>query len=675
MELRRVRRLIGVWAATIGLGGATALAVVSTPAGATPAVPTKPAVHAAAVGAVAAAAPSVVIGVDNTPPPGKNWEYTHYFPETGVNVPQGSVVLFQWNPGSLNGLHSVTFVPNGQTLAQARAAYPTAEKDTDNGENDTILPPRSNNPSSATCGNSPSAPPCVFDGTTTVSSGFVPNPTGAAFPVQIAPNLAPGTYTYFCTLHPGMSGSINVVPAAQPATSPAAVAAQAASEYSSLTNGAFAAEAAANTPSSTTNADGSHTWKVKVGLSADDVELLEYLPGQLPIHKGDSVVFDGSGTTEDPHTVTTFGAFGNPSTLFFQPPQCEMASGPDTPANPNVQGPPQTGCADPSTFEQPVNFATSGPQLIPNMFTPATATVTGRADAIALGSPTSVTHTFPNNGNYAFICLIHRNMAGVVTTPGYRLGAADGGVFDYGGTDFAGSKSVAGSPVVAMPTTLDGQGYWLVTADGHTYNFGTAANLGNLPVKPAAPIVGGTVGADNGGLYLAGSDGGVYALGDAVFHGSLGGTRLNKPIVAISSDQSGQGYILVGSDGGVFAFGTNGNGEPTFRGSLGGMRLNAPVVGAAMTISGEGYYLVASDGGVFSFGDADFAGSMGGQHLNSPIVGVSVTLDAPSANGRPPGYRLVAADGGVFTFGGASFNGSAGGIHLNSPVIGISSPS
>jgi len=654
-----------VWGASLALAGGTMLAAVPAPAGAT--------ARSAGVGA-AAGAPPIVIGVDNAAPPGKNWEYTHYFPESGVNVPQGSLVLFQWNPESLNGLHSVTFVPSGQTLAQARAAYPTIEKDTDNAENDVILPPRSNNATSGTCGNSPAAPPCVFDGSTTVSSGIIPNSTGAAFPVQIAPNLAPGTYTYFCVLHPGMSGSINVVPAAQPATPAATVASQAASEYAALNNGAAAAEAAANVPSSTANADGSRTWTVHVGITADDVELLEYLPGHLPITKGDSVVFDGSGTTNEPHTVTTFGAFGEPSTLFFQPNQCEAASGPDTLANPNVQGPPQTGCADPNTFEQPFNLATSGPQVVPNFFTPATATVSGRADALSLGAAKSVTHTFPNNGNYAFICMLHRNMAGVVNTPGYRLGAADGGVFDYGGTDFAGSKSIAGSPVVAMPTTIDGQGYWLVTADGHTYNFGTAGNVGNVPVKPAAPIVGATVGGDNGGLYLAGADGGVYALGDARFAGSAGNVHLNKPIVAIASDQSGQGYVLVASDGGVFGFGTNSNGEPNFRGSLGGMRLNAPIVGAAMTLSGEGYYLVASDGGVFSFGDADFAGSMGGKHLNSPIVGLGVTLDAPSANGRPAGYRLVAADGGVFTFGGASFNGSAGNIHLNSPVIGISSP-
>lgn len=664
MAPRRVRHLFVVWGASLALVGGTMLAAVPTPAGAT----------ARSAGVSAAAAPAVVIGVDNAPPAGKNWSYTHYFPESGVDVPQGSVVLFKWNPESLNGLHSVTFVPSGQTLAQARAAYPTAEKDTDNGESDIVLPPRSTNPTSASCGNSPTAPPCVFDGTTTVSSGFVPNPIGAAFPVQIAPTTAPGTYTYFCIVHPGMSGTINVVPAAQPATSPAAVAAQAASEYTSLTNGGAAAEAAANVPSWTANADGSRTWKVHVGLTADDVDLLEYLPGSLPIRKGDSVVFDGSGTTEEPHTVTTFGAFGNPSSLFFQPNQCEVASGPDTPANPNVQGPPATGCANPNTFEEVVNFGTSGPQVIPNLFTPATSAVSGRADFAALGGPSSVTHTFPNNGSYAFVCILHRNMGGTITTPGYRLGAADGGVFDYGATDFAGSKTIAGSPVVAMPTTLDGQGYWLVTADGHTYNFGTAGNVGNLPVKPAAPIVGGTVGSDDGGLYLAGADGGVYALGDATFAGSAGNLHLNKPIVAITSDQSGQGYVLVASDGGVFGYGTNSNGEPNFRGSLGGTRLNAPIVGAAMTISGEGYYLVAADGGVFTFGDATFAGSMGGQHVNSPIVGIGVTLDAPTANGRPAGYRLVAADGGVFSFGGASFNGSAGGIHLNSPVIGISSP-
>lgn len=67
-----------------------------------------------------------------------------------------------------------------------------------------------------------------------------------------------------------------------------------------------------------------------------------------------------------------------------------------------------------------------------------------------------------------------------------------------------------------------------------------------------------------------------------------------------------QGYWLVASDGGIFGFGYAG-----FYGSMGGHRLNQPMVGMARTASGNGYWTVASDGGIFSFGDARFPGRRG----------------------------------------------------------------
>ena len=77
-----------------------------------------------------------------------------------------------------------------------------------------------------------------------------------------------------------------------------------------------------------------------------------------------------------------------------------------------------------------------------------------------------------------------------------------------------------------------------------------------------------------------------------------------------------EGYWLVASDGGIFSFG-----DAKFHGSMGGRRLNKPIVGMAATPDGGGYWLVASDGGIFSFGDAQFHGSMGGRRLNKPVVG------------------------------------------------------
>ena len=133
------------------------------------------------------------------------------------------------------------------------------------------------------------------------------------------------------------------------------------------------------------------------------------------------------------------------------------------------------------------------------------------------------------------------------------------------------------------------------------------------------------------GYWLVATDGGVFSFGDAAFHGSTGGLRLNRPIVGMARTPSGHGYWLVASDGGIFSFG-----DADFHGSTGAIRLNQPIVGMAATPSGHGYWLVAPDGGIFGFGDAGFHGSMGGANLGSKsVIGMATT-----ASGR--GYWLVA---------------------------------
>jgi hypothetical protein len=50
-----------------------------------------------------------------------------------------------------------------------------------------------------------------------------------------------------------------------------------------------------------------------------------------------------------------------------------------------------------------------------------------------------------------------------------------------------------------------------------------------------APVVGLSATPDGGGYWLQGSDGGIFTFGDALFKGSMGGTRLNAPMVGIAS--------------------------------------------------------------------------------------------------------------------------------------------
>lgn len=242
---------------------------------------------------------------------------------------------------------------------------------------------------------------------------------------------------------------------------------------------------------------------------------------------------------------------------------------------------------------------------------------------------------------------------------GYWEVASDGGVFSFGDAPFYGSLGgqPLAAPVVAIAPTPDGGGYWEVAANGEVFNFGDASRT--------TPSVPGTVAMTALGdrAYLAaGSDGSV------VFQGGTLGTYSsgrnfphNGPIVGMAVDAASTqgGYWLVGADGGIFSFGGAG-----FHGSMGGTSLNKPIVGIAATPDGGGYWLVASDGGIFSFGDAGFYGSMGGAPLNNPIVGIASTPD-----GR--GYWEVASDGGIFSYGDAGFRGSRGGSPLTALITGM----
>ena len=76
---------------------------------------------------------------------------------------------------------------------------------------------------------------------------------------------------------------------------------------------------------------------------------------------------------------------------------------------------------------------------------------------------------------------------------------------------------------------------------------------------------------DGNGYWLVAADGGVFSFGAAGFHGSTGDLHLNQPIVGMAATPDGKGYWLVAADGGVFSFGDAG-----FHGSTGDLHLNSP---------------------------------------------------------------------------------------------------
>ena len=188
------------------------------------------------------------------------------------------------------------------------------------------------------------------------------------------------------------------------------------------------------------------------------------------------------------------------------------------------------------------------------------------------------------------------------------------------------SSSVPASAAKSVGAGFQNPGYWMTAADGGVFNYGATAFAGSAVGQAKSPVVSSAATITGKGYWMASSDGGVFAFGDARFFGSAAGVRLKQPVVGMAATPSGQGYWLVARDGGIFAFG-----DAAFRGSAGALRLNQPIVAMAATPSGNGYWLVASDGGIFSYGDSPFVGSAGGQRLVAPIVAMSALPRARSS--------------------------------------------
>ncbi|HEV7864470.1 MAG TPA: hypothetical protein VGR20_17305 [Acidimicrobiia bacterium] len=203
---------------------------------------------------------------------------------------------------------------------------------------------------------------------------------------------------------------------------------------------------------------------------------------------------------------------------------------------------------------------------------------------------------------------------------GYWILTADGKVTPSGDAPAVGNLDVTrlstGEQVTSLSATPSGKGYWIFTNRGRVVAFGDAAFHGDVSaLKLNGPVLDSVATPTGAGYYLVASDGGIFAFGDARFAGSMGGRHLNAPVQSLVPDSDGKGYWLVASDGGIFAF------DAPFRGSMGATRLAKPVTG--MVRYGDGYLMVGADGGVFNFSSSPFAGSLGGHPPAQPIVSVA----------------------------------------------------
>ena len=106
-------------------------------------------------------------------------------------------------------------------------------------------------------------------------------------------------------------------------------------------------------------------------------------------------------------------------------------------------------------------------------------------------------------------------------------------VYAFGDASYYGAPTPSSVPVVDAVATRDGNGYWLLFANGVVDNFGDATNFG-APVgyvndfNPATTIF---PTADDQGYWVASARGDVFSYGDSPFLGSMAAAGLNGEII------------------------------------------------------------------------------------------------------------------------------------------------
>lgn len=343
------------------------------------------------------------------------FEYQAFYPST-LQVHRGDVVWFE-----KRGAHSITFFPDGaqqQTELFLRDEVP--------GE----VAFHGATPSRTDCAmfDDLEKPPCRLHSPQQYLSSGV-NFLGIGG-MRAEVDLPEGSYSYFCKIHPGMRGEIEVVPESVPVASPEEVEADRVAQIRADTVAGEALIAAFDGPDFEVLDDGRVRWEVQVGGSTDDgrVSLGQFLPAQLSIEPGDEVEFVAGPMSQGAHEFHTatfmprdqavrFG-FGNYMNFSCDPDDPHTG----LPGVRTVAAAAFTGCPADSTSELILHpWAYQKPFKAPSNQVVGQApyhdsgliffddgTCTGRCDPwTGQELPDRSDAAFPAAGSYEVFCLIH----------------------------------------------------------------------------------------------------------------------------------------------------------------------------------------------------------------------------------------------------------------------------
>jgi plastocyanin len=390
---------------------------------------------------------ALVIGVDHADPAnqqpeaGRVFEYTDFFSRE-ASIHSGDTLDFRFAPGSF---HVIALAPSE---AAARATYPVAFSDAEDshvapstGFPKIVLGP-GNGPiqgGSVGGGGQVGGPndmpscgltvvgqkPCTFASASSIEgsggiAGFNPE-NGQPVPVDwsVQVNAPAGDYVYFCYIHPGMSGTLHVVPSGQSASTQADIDRASDQQFKADQAAGLAAEQQYSVDQTTvegsTTTGITTTHHVSVGVSAanNHVAIDEMLPQRIKVAPGDQVEFKW----RDGHNVHTVGIAQAESQL---PEPFVFDCGSSFVSPPSPEGAPGGICTEP---------AAQAPELVGDPGNAISGSVLKSVQGIydsglLIGGdygvqPTVQTWSVRTNGtteggNYNYWCSVHDFMHGVL---------------------------------------------------------------------------------------------------------------------------------------------------------------------------------------------------------------------------------------------------------------------
>jgi plastocyanin len=374
--------------------------------------------------------------VNNLSPEGENWSFNAFYPDS-LQAHPGDTIVFTLAPNQ-QAFHTVQIVTGWRTLQEFYQGFSGGFRQSD--------PTQPGKWQSTYFGVDPRSPcgrvgqdPCLLpffpsgDFAFGIDSGVLVNPPpdggegNPSFTVALDPALEPGPYYVLSLVDgPTMNMRIDLVAPDQPVQSQDAVDAAAERQYlADLT--VLAGLDRVSSPSEASNPDGTKTWQVAAGGSAQNkpwLSINEFAPAPTVILAGDTVTWTNQSPGAVAHTVSGFAATPDaiPQNLSPYQPGCMTSSGElQLPAAGTVPTDIWNTCVGSEVnsfteFSEP--SAPSGDPYVDGERTSGILLPQEYLDSPigdGLPYPSSYSVTFPDAGTYHYHCAIHPGMEGTVT--------------------------------------------------------------------------------------------------------------------------------------------------------------------------------------------------------------------------------------------------------------------